>query len=77
MLKLAASLEHKIKYENDEIHIDVTVKILVLDMRFQRGSTAFYDLTCRHRDVVDNRFFPIGGDIIDEIGGFGEGRNDF
>ena len=37
MLKLAASLEHNIKYENDEIHIDVTVKILVLDMRFQRG----------------------------------------
>ena len=26
MLKLAASLEHNIKYENEEIHLDVTVK---------------------------------------------------
>ena len=51
-----------------KIHIDVTVKNIGAGHAIQQGSTTFYDLV----DVRcgEQQIFPIGGDIIDEIGGF-------
>jgi hypothetical protein len=70
LLKLAASLEHQVVREEDEIHIDVTVTNIGAGHAIPTGVPLRSMILHVEMHCGDEKIQPKSGDIIDEIGGF-------